>query len=167
MKAWLPKLKEKLEALAKIKGWKLDIKEILELGGNNSMIVNGIHSITNVRFEEKVIEYGSKIYRGLFAQFEHVYSCKISNDLFLKTDYKQFTNATRQLKEQIRETPALAQKFSSKGLQDIMNEKDIIDGFTWHHNEAEGVLELVEREIHRLTSHIGDRNIWGGGTKYR
>jgi tetratricopeptide (TPR) repeat protein len=167
MKAWLPKLKEKLEVLAKSKGWKLDIKEIVELGGSNSKIVNGIHTITNVRFEEKAIEYGGKIYKGLFAQFDNVFRCKISKDLYLKTDYIQFTNATRQLKAQIQKTPELARKFTKKGLEDILAEKDRIDGFTWHHNEDEGILELVERGIHGDTSHIGGRNIWGGGTNYR
>ena len=42
-------------------------------------------------------------------------------------------------------------------------------GFTWHHSEEPGVLQLVDRidhnQNHRIyhPSGVGGRNIWGGG----
>ena len=37
------------------------------------------------------------------------------------------------------------------------------DGFVWHHNEEEGVIQLVDRVTHERTGHMGGRAIWGGG----
>lgn len=41
--------------------------------------------------------------------------------------------------------------------------------FTWHHHQNEGVLQLVDREVHRNINngHLGGRAIWGGGSSHR
>lgn len=41
------------------------------------------------------------------------------------------------------------------------------EGFTWHHSEDSGVLQLVNEEAHAQTAHTGGRAIWGGGTESR
>ena len=41
------------------------------------------------------------------------------------------------------------------------------DGYTWHHNEEKGKMQLVDTDIHSQTRHTGGRNIWGGGTENR
>ena len=40
-------------------------------------------------------------------------------------------------------------------------------GYTWHHSEEPGKLQLVDKEIHKRTGHTGGRAIWGGGSKNR
>ena len=41
------------------------------------------------------------------------------------------------------------------------------EGYTWHHNEEIGKMQLVDTDIHSQTRHTGGRNIWGGGTENR
>lgn len=131
------------------------------------MIVNGFHAITNVRFEEKIIEYGGKIYKGLFPQFENVFRCKIPKDFYLKTDAVQFSTATKLLRERIKTNKELESVFTNDQLEDINKGLAKIRDYPWHHNEEEGILELVLSSIHSPTGHIGGRNIWGGGSSYR
>lgn len=40
-------------------------------------------------------------------------------------------------------------------------------GFTWHHHEDPGRMQLVNRRIHARTGHTGGREIWGGGSGHR
>ena len=167
MKAWLPKLKEKLEALAKTKGWKLDIKEIIDIKTLNSSLAGKLHPITKVPFYEKYVEYSGKLYKGVFPKFESLYTFKLPKAKYLDSDPKQFSYATTKLYEQISKTPELAKKFTLKQLENIKNGASKISDLTWHHNEEEGVMELVDFTIHNGTNHTGGRQIWGGGSEYR
>lgn len=35
-------------------------------------------------------------------------------------------------------------------------------GYVWHHNEQEGLMQLVDEIIHAQTHHTGGMKIWGG-----
>ena len=37
------------------------------------------------------------------------------------------------------------------------------DNYTWHHNEKEGLMQLVDKDIHSKTGHDGGMSIWGKG----
>ena len=36
-----------------------------------------------------------------------------------------------------------------------------VDGYTWHHHQNAGILQLVDEEIHAKTWHHGGYSIWG------
>jgi hypothetical protein len=40
-------------------------------------------------------------------------------------------------------------------------------GYVWHHHEAPGKMQLVEKKVHDAIPHIGGRSIWGGGESFR
>ena len=59
-----------------------------------------------------------------------------------------------------------------KQIKDILQEnsgiqKGRIFGFTWHHNEATGRMDLVDYNIHKEVKHLGGNYIWGGGSSTR
>lgn len=141
--------------------------EIIDLNTINKELKGGYHPVTGVPFFERVIEYNGQKYRGVFPKFEYKARVKLPKELYLATDLKQFTEATKFLKYQIQNKPDLAKHFTQKQLEDISNGKPKIDELTWHHNEEEGILELVDELIHSKTSHTGGRNIWGGGSDKR
>ena len=83
--------------------------------------------------------------------------------------------ATRNLREslgigrgQINRTAALRaikanqsyQGFSPNQLKQIMGGKPNIDKLTWHHHQDIGRLQLVDREYHSLTGHVGGFKMW-------
>jgi hypothetical protein len=59
-----------------------------------------------------------------------------------------------------------AKQFTEEQLEQIMN-GDTPDGYTWHHNEETGKMQLVKSETHARTGHTGGRAIWGGGSESR
>ncbi len=35
------------------------------------------------------------------------------------------------------------------------------DGYTWHHHQTRGYMQLIKSEQHSKTGHTGGRKIWG------
>jgi hypothetical protein len=83
-----------------------------------------------------------------------------------ESDPKQFAEANRQLKEKYDSDPEFASKFNERQRDDIENGRTPY-GYTWHHNEETGKLQLVDYETHANTRHTGGRAIWGGGSENR
>ena len=73
--------------------------------------------------------------------------------------------------DEIQKKPRSMNKYIKELSKVIENSKDgrIHDFFTWHHHQNEGVLQLVDREVHRNKNnrHLGGRAIWGGGSSHR
>ena len=68
-----------------------------------------------------------------------------------------------QLQKQIKNPfSKLRDKFTEEQIEDIMN-GILPEGFTWHHNEQEGLMQLVDSLIHNQTNHTGGMSIWGKG----
>lgn len=64
------------------------------------------------------------------------------------------------------------QEMLKKQIKDIKqihsgNQKERIFGFEWHHNENNGIIDLIAYDKHNSVKHIGGRNIWGGGSVAR
>ncbi|MFU2080960.1 MULTISPECIES: HNH endonuclease [Avibacterium] len=53
-------------------------------------------------------------------------------------------------------------QFTQKQLENIYSEKPTIDGFTWHHHQDTGRMQLIPERIHQETGHIGGRSIQQG-----
>ena len=82
------------------------------------------------------------------------------------SDKEQFTECNRQLQEHITKNPDTAESFSSEQLEQIRN-GDTPDGYSWHHHEELGKMQLVKSDVHALTGHTGGRSIWAGGSEFR
>ena len=52
--------------------------------------------------------------------------------------------------------------FSKEELEDIANDIDL-ENYVWHHNEKEGLMQLVDANIHAKTGHDGGMKFWGAG----
>ncbi|KKH47871.1 HNH endonuclease [Methanosarcina sp. 1.H.A.2.2] len=99
-------------------------------------------------------------------RFDSAFNTKIDEELYLATDYKQFKQATLQLNDAIQKDPSLTKKFTEDQLQEIARGRTP-SGYTWHHNQEDGVLQLVDSNVHEKTGHTGGRTIWGGGSDNR
>ena len=91
---------------------------------------------------------------------------QLPEDLYQSTDREQFAECNTQLKEDVKKDPELAKQFSAEQLEQIEN-GDTPDGYTWHHNEETGKMQLVDSDIHSKTGHTGGKTIWGGGNENR
>ncbi|MCY7964951.1 T7SS effector LXG polymorphic toxin [Bacillus inaquosorum] len=121
----------------------------------NGHLKNDVHPVTGVPYD-----------KDGFPIFDPVAEVKIDKSLYLQKDTVQFKKATELLQQEINKNPELKKYFTEMQLKQISKGKKP-KGFTWHHHQNEGIMQLVDADIHGKTGHTGGRNIWGGGSKYR
>lgn len=133
----------------------------------NESLEGDRHPITGVEFVKKTVEdaEGNEV-TGVFPKFDSKIDVQLPENLEQATDKEQFEECNRQLKEAIENDPNLAKQFTEEQLEQIKN-GDTPDGYTWHHNEEKGKMQLVDAEIHAKTGHTGGKAIWGGGAENR
>lgn len=157
------------EYLPKFDPYKRDIKEveILKLPCKNEHLEGKEHPVTGVLFVKKIVEdiNGNKI-EVVVPVFDSVYDAKLPSDLLQASDKQQAKECNNQLKEAVENNPEFASKFTKEQLEQIKN-GDTPDGYTWHHNEELGKMQLVDSDIHNKTGHTGGKVIWGGGQENR
>ena len=134
----------------------------------NEGLVGTTHPVTGVPFEEKVVETdtGEKVV-GVFPEFKSVFDAQLPKELYHETDAKQFEEAQRQLKAKYDSDPSFREQFSERARYDIENGNIPPYGYTWHHNEETGKMQLVDYDTHQKTGHTGGKTIWGGGSDNR
>lgn len=74
----------------------------------------------------------------------------------------QMREATRQLRDMIAADPSLATRFDANQLAAINSGLAQIPGYTWHHHQDVGRMQLVPRDVHDAVKHIGGTAMWRG-----
>jgi len=125
------------------------------------------HPETGVPYERKIVrdDKGDPV-EGVFPKFDSVFDVELPEDLLKASDKEQFNECNKQLKEAVEKDPELAKKFTPEQLEQIRN-GETPDGYTWHHNEETGKMQLVDSETHAKSGHTGGKIIWGGGQENR
>lgn len=134
----------------------------------NEDLMGQTHPETGVPFKEKTVETssGEKV-EGVFPVFESVYDVWLPDELLVASDREQFGECNSNLKSWVESNPDDAKKlFSSEQIGDISTGRTP-EGYTWHHHEDKGVMQLVDTETHAKTGHTGGKSVWGGGAEYR
>lgn len=121
------------------------------------------HPVTGVRFVRKQIKIAGKQLQVVVPQFESHYDAQLPEDMLTLPNPQQFREANRQLLNEIANNPELRAKFNQKQLADLARLQNP-EGYSWHHAEETGKLQLVDSKIHEKTGHTGGRRFWGRGT---
>lgn len=140
-----------------------------ELETRNDHLNGYEHPETGVQFVEKTIEIqDGQVIEGIFPVFDSSFNVVITEKLFLESDNVHFGVANDTLYNAISNDPNISSELglSQFDVQALENGQTP-EGFTWHHNEEPGILQLVDDETHAQTAHTGGRAIWGGGSQYR
>lgn len=136
------------EALLKTRNW--------ELAGD-------VHPETGVPFVKDTVQLSDGTVReGVFPEFNATYETTLSDELLKATDYQQSRYSNEQLREAVAGDPSLKERFNETQVQQI-GEAETPDGFTWHHHQETGRMQLVDTITHLRTGHTGGKEIWGGG----
>lgn len=133
---------------------KLMVTQVLKYGTKNLVIRNGhlagkLHPITRVKFSSQG-----------FPQFAEKYAMVLPANLFKSSNSTQFAAANKALKASVDRSSSIRNSFKTSELTDIRNGKTP-GGYTWHHHELVGRMELVKTIPHKLTGHTGGKAIWG------
>ncbi|MGD7043208.1 HNH endonuclease [Jeotgalibacillus proteolyticus] len=145
----------------------LQIEAALEIPTNNSGLEGQYHPETGVFFERTIVilEDGT-IAEGVFPVFEAAAEVQLPPDLQVASDARQFAYCNQELAEQIAADPELAKQFTPEQLEQIAN-GDTPDGYSWHHHQDTGRMQLVDQQVHAATGHTGGKAIWSGGAAQR
>lgn len=138
-----------------------------EIHTRNESLDGDRHPITGVPFERKTVQDadGNEV-TGVFPVFDSEFDAQLPDELLQSSDREQFNECNRQLKDAVENDPELAAKFTPEQLEQIKN-GETPDGYTWHHNEEKGKMQLVDADTHAQTGHTGGKTIWGGGNENR
>ncbi|MCM3705149.1 MULTISPECIES: HNH endonuclease [Cytobacillus] len=121
-----------------------DFSEITQISTVNEDLAGSVHPITGVPFEEEIIDLpnGTSII-GTFPEFDAEFEVYIDESLYLQSDYVHFSYANQELYDDIQMDPDLAEDLglSKQDIQGLAK-GDTPEGFTWHHNQEPGTLEL-------------------------
>ena len=130
----------------------------------NQKLLGSAHEKTGIKFVLSKIELsdGRKL-QGVFPKFDSFVDIELPKELYKADFNSQKKECLEQLQKKLKNPfSKLRDKFTEDQIEDIMN-GILPDGFTWHHNEQEGLMQLVDTVIHNQTNHTGGMSIWGRG----
>lgn len=78
---------------------------------------------------------------------------------YLKSRGTHFDRASKSLYNEMQNNSELASKFTQNEIE-IFKDGGVPKRFKWHHNQEEGLMQLVDRTLHRQTGHDGGFSIW-------
>ena len=137
-----------------------------ELKTINQSLKNKRHIVTNVLFSEKRIELsdGRKLV-GVFPEFDSCVDIQLPENLYKASflDQKKYLiGKLKSMTDDSKQLSELTKRLGQDAIDDI-KAGVLPEGFTWHHNEQEGLMQLVDTAIHDATAHTGGMSIWGKG----
>lgn len=113
----------------------------------------GMANKTNVRTKVKYDEKG-------FPKFKVYYTVKLKKKYFCESRLRHFYMANKILYNDLHYDSELREMFTKSQI-DELSEGNTPRGYTWHHHQDAGKLQLVNEEIHAKTYHYGGYSIWG------
>ena len=94
-----------------------------------------------------------------------IFTLKLNEDYYVMKDTNQFKECTRLLREAIEKGDVSRGLFTPQQLEQIEKGRARIKGFTWHHHQVPGKMQLVLEDIHGEVSHLGGNKLWGEGIR--
>lgn len=138
-------------------------EESKEVKTRNYHLEGEEHPVTDIPYERDTLPDGRE---GVFPVFPAITEVQLPEDLYQATDRQQFNACNEELKNQIQNDPELKSKFSEEQLAQIENGRTP-SGYTWHHHQQDGKMQLVPTDIHDKSAHTGGKALWGGGQENR
>ena len=114
-------------------------------------LANKSHPKTEIKFDQEGFP--------IFDSFGDMY---LEPEDYLKSRGTHFDRASKDLYQQIMANDELARRFTQEEIE-LFKKGSVPKRFTWHHHQKPGLMQLVDRRIHRQTGHIGGYSIWGKG----
>jgi hypothetical protein len=103
-------------------------------------------------------------YVGEFPEFSNVAktTLKLPRNYYNKPRSSHFIYLNKMLKQKVIDNPKFAKNFSKKEILNIKEGRGL-KGYSWHHHESRGIMQLVPSKIHTEIKHTGGVALWCGG----
>ena len=130
----------------------------------NSQLEGEKHPDTGIPYERTTVELpGGEIVEGVFPEFPAEAEVQLDpneNGDYTGSRVEHEAQANEKLRDQLENNPDLKDKFTEEQLEQIKN-GETPDGYTWHHHQDPGKMQLVRSDIHAATRHTGGYALWG------
>ncbi len=146
---------------------KKDVQTPRHLTTINENLKGTTYPGTNVEYKSRTFTLNGEKVEGVFPRFDPVFETRLPRPFWTASDNQQFSLCTKNLQARIERDPSFASKFNPRQLEQIKAGEPRISGYTWHHSEIPGRMQLVKSTDHITCRHTGGRSIWGGGQDYR
>lgn len=133
---------------------------VFYLACRNSRLAGWQHPETDVPFMWDRINIGDVEIRGVFPVFDSLLEVQLPEEYLRESEINQFNYLNELLRERI-DDPYISQLFDDEQKEMIRRGKKP-RGYTWHHNQQPGLMQLVRTDIHARTAHTGGDSIWCG-----
>lgn len=143
----------------------IDAEGNYRIKSRNQELEGKAHLESGVPFVDKTLIIAGREVHIVVPEFPAAFECKIDPEKWKSGDREIFKDCTEQLKNYLEEHPEMKEKFNEQQLEQIKNGEPYIKGYTWHHSEESGKMQLVETNIHARTGHTGGNSIWCDGVR--
>lgn len=115
----------------------------------NGSLANKTHKATGIKFNPDG-----------FPIFKARESISLPYEMIKSSNYQQFKYCNQELAMKLETNAALKASFT-KGEIAGLKKGNNPPGWTWHHHQTRGYMQLVKTSIHRAVGHTGGKSIWG------
>ncbi|MBU5316217.1 HNH endonuclease [Clostridium bornimense] len=171
------------------------VKEVIELtdsylskssGARDNTLKNSknagnkikVKDANNIEYEIEIDPIGYPVFKGEYVKVDinikgdAVVKEKGLSNMKSREHMKAATREFRRIKTEEAEKLGKSieehlkdEGFNEKQIDDIKGGKDEIEGYTWHHHQESGRMQLVEGKIHASLKHNGGNCLWGEESK--
>lgn len=132
----------------------------------NQSLVGKKHPKTGIEFVARKLDFsdGRKL-KGVFPTFKSFSDIQLPKEYWKTSFDSQKKYLAGALKEKVSTSSGrkeLEKVFDAEQISDILD-GIVPEGFVWHHNETEGLMQLVDAAVHNATNHTGGMSLWGVG----
>ena len=132
----------------------------------NYSLLNKTHPETNIRFViDKIDLSDGKHIEGVFPVFDSFQDVDLPKEYWKKSFDDQKDYLSDYMQKMAKDPDGkneLLKHFSADEVEDF-TDGVIPEGYIWHHNQQEGLMQLVDATVHSKTGHTGGMSIWGVG----
>jgi hypothetical protein len=130
----------------------------VRMAGQHLERIVGVDPLTQVNIIQRVVfdQRGFPVFDP-YVKLE----TRISGDLSSMSREQHIVEATKQLHIDIQSGKVSGTIFDKIQLDKIADGVRKIPGYTWHHHQETGRMQLVPESIHRWVGHVGGNDLWG------
>ncbi len=129
----------------------------------NADLDGTMHPESGVLYQASTVQLPDEtVVQGVFPVFESIYDVQLPEEYYESSSYTHLKLSNDQLYEAIQISPELKAQFTDIQLEQIYD-GETPDGYTWHHHEQPGKMQLMDTVIHAQSGHTGGMSLWGGG----
>lgn len=116
----------------------------------------------SVEYVEDTVDLDDRTVTGKFPEFSSVKDIQLPQDLRFEKVNAQEKYCNEALLRDVTENPdEYRDIFTEKQMEQIRNHQTP-EGYTWHHHQDVGRMQLVDSDIHKANRHDGGFVLWGG-----